>query len=196
VLQKSLKQLNAHIFEREPNDFYVEPVWCSERLFEEEKFEGGVYDPAAGMGRIVVSALKAGLKGYGSDLVDRGWDSTRTPFNFLTSPTRERHDNIVTNVPFIIAPEFAQLALKLTRYKVAMLFPLARLNAAHWLKDTPLARVWLLTPRPSMPPGRVILAGEKPGGGKTDFAWLVWSHDHVGWPEVRWLHRKKSETAK
>jgi hypothetical protein len=37
--------------------------------------------------------------------------------------------------------------------------------------------------------GSVILAGEKPGGGRVDFCWLVWSHDHVGAPEMRWLHR-------
>jgi hypothetical protein len=70
-----------------------------------------------------------------------------------------------------------------------MIFPVARLIAARWLQQTPLAVVWLLTPRPSMPPGYVILAGQKPGGGKVDFCWLVWSHDHVGQPEMRWLHR-------
>jgi hypothetical protein len=32
-----------------------------------------------------------------------------------------------------------------------------------------------MTPRPSMPPGHTIAAGEKPGGGKMDFCWLVWS---------------------
>ena len=161
-------------------------MWCSKRLFEEEKFEGGVYDPAAGMGRIVISALGVG---YGSDLVNRGWDSTRTPHDFLTSPDSEQHDNIVTNVPFNIAPQFARHALKLARRKVAMVFPLPRLNAAHWIQGTPLACVWLLTPRPSMPPGHVILAGKKPGGGRMDFCWLVGSHGHVGPPAMRWLHR-------
>jgi len=66
---------------------------------------------------------------------------------------------------------------------------LRRLNAAHWLRDTPLARIYLLTPRPSMPPGHVILAGEKPGGGSQDFCWLVFFHKHKGPPELRWLHR-------
>jgi hypothetical protein len=31
---------------------------------------------------------------------------------------------------------------------VAIIFPTARLNAARWLQDTPLRRIWLLTPRP------------------------------------------------
>jgi hypothetical protein len=186
------RQLHAHIWEREEDDWHVEPEWCSKRLFEEERFEGSVYDPAAGRERIVVSARKAGLKSYGSDLVDRGLNCTRTPHDFLASPDDERHDNIVTNVPFCIAQRFAQRALKLARHKVAMLFPLARLNAAHWMEDTPLAKVLLLTPRPSMPPGRVILAGEKPGGGKVDFCWVIWSHGHVGKREWGWLHRDRA----
>lgn len=183
------RPLNAHIWPREQDEWYVEPRWCSERLFKEEVFIGAIYDPACGLGRIVESALNAGLRAYGSDIVHRGWDSTRTPHDFLTSSIDERHDNIVCNVPFAIAPLFARHALKLARRKVAMLFPLARLNAAHWLQDTPLTRIWLLTPRPSLPPGRVILAGKKPGGGKVDFCWVVWSHDHVGDVAVRWLHR-------
>ena len=73
--------------------------------------------------------------------------------------------------------------------KVAIIFPVARLNAAHWLKGTPLRRIWLLTPRPSTPPGRVIAAGQKPGGGKTDFCWLVFEQGYTGRPELNWLHR-------
>jgi len=44
--------------------------------------------------------------------------------------------------------------------------PVACLNAAHWLQGTPLRRISLLTPRPSMPPGHIIAAGSKPGGGQ------------------------------
>jgi hypothetical protein len=40
-----------------------------------------------------------------------------------------------------------------------------------------------------MPSGRVIEAGQKPQGGKQDFAWLVFRRDHAGPPELRWLHR-------
>ena len=184
------RPLNAHIWERHPEDFYIEPEWCSRRLFEEEPFEGAIYDPARGLGRIVVSAQQAGLQAYGSDIVYRGWDST--PQDFLAH--RDSHDNIVTNVPFKIVRPFIEHALRLTRHKVATILPQARLNAARWLQQTPLARVYLLTPRPSMPPGRVILAGEKPKGDKRDFCWLVFEHGHVGDPGMRWLHRDKART--
>ena len=183
-----MKPLKAHVWDREENEHYVEPSWCSERLFAEENFEGGVYDPCCGFGRIVISALKAGLKGYGSDLVDRGWDSTRTPHDFMSS-SDEKHDNIVCNPPFDIAPQFTLHALKLAKRKVAIIFPTARLNAAHWMKETPLARIWLMTPRPSMPPGYVIVAGEKPGSGKMDYCWAVFEHGTSAPSEIKWLRR-------
>ena len=63
-----------------------------------------------------------------------------------------------------------------------------------WLEPLPLAKIYLLTPRPSMPPGEVIARGERPGGGRMDFAWLVFNHGHSGPPELRWLHRDRSGT--
>lgn len=33
----ALKKLDAHVWEREENEHYVEPEWCSQRLFEEER---------------------------------------------------------------------------------------------------------------------------------------------------------------
>jgi len=176
---------NAKAFKRAKDEWYVDEAWCSERLFAEEKFEGVIYDPCCGMGRIPLSAMKAGLKARGSDKIYRGWDST--PQDFLQH--RTKHDNLVFNPPFDIAPEFALHALGLARRKVAMIFPTARLNAAHWIQGTPLLRTWLMTPRPSMLPGRLIKAGQKPGGGKSDYCWLVWEHGYHGTPEIRWLRR-------
>jgi hypothetical protein len=183
--------INAHSWEREKHEHYVEPFWCSKRLFEEEAFSGEIYDPCCGFGRIVESARSAGLTAYGSDLIDRGYEAAKTGIDFLLSEI-EDVDNIVCNPPFDVAPVFAVKALETARRKVAMIFPTARLNAAHWIAGTPLARVWLMTPRPSMPPGHTITAGEKPGGGKMDFCWLVWTKGRIGSPELRWLKRDKA----
>ena len=180
---------DARAYDR-PDEWYVEPSWCSARLFQEESFDGAIYDPCCGSGRIVISALKAGYRAYGSDINWRGWDST--PQDFLAH--RDYHDNLVMNPPFDLVPEFAGQALNLARHKVAMIFPVARLNAARWLQDTPLRRIWLLTPRPSMPPGRLLTFGNTPSGGKTDYCWLVWQQ---GWfynrTEMTWLHRDGEE---
>lgn len=186
-----MKPLKAHIWDREVDEHYVEPAWCSKRLFEDEGFSGAVYDPCCGFGTIVKEALKHGLSAYGSDLVQRGWDSTRTPHDFL-APSVESHQNIVCNPPFNIAQAFAEAALARASRKVALIFPTARLNAAHWLREAPPARVWLMTPRPSMPPGYTIAAGEKPGGGKMDFCWIVWERDWHGPTQLCWLRRDQA----
>ena len=88
----------SHIFARHAGDHYVEESWCSKRLFEIEPFEGAIVDPACGWGTIVINALIAGHVAAGFDLIDRGWNSTRTPEDFLTCT--DEFDNIVTNPPF------------------------------------------------------------------------------------------------
>jgi len=182
--------IKAHAWEREANEHYVEPGWCSERLFEEEPFAGQVWDPCCGFGRIPEAAAKAGHMTYASDLVDRGYAGFCGAEDFLKCNDDMASPNIVCNPPFNIASQFALHALSLgNTCKVAMIFPTARLNAAHWLKGTPLVRVWLMTPRPSMPPGYTITAGEKPGGGKMDYAWLVWERGFTGEAAIRWLRR-------
>jgi hypothetical protein len=181
--------IKAHKFVRESNEHYVEPFWCSERLFEEEKFEVGIWDPCCGFGRIPDSAVKAGLIGIGTDIVDRGYRGLSGLYSFMNSDVALA-PNIVGNPPFNIAGQFIRHAIGMPGiHKVAMIFPTARLNAAHWLRYTPLARVWLMTPRPSMPPGYTITAGQKPGSGKTDFCWLVFTKGRIGPASVMWLHR-------
>lgn len=182
------RPLNAQIWDREADEHYVEPEWCSRRLFEDEGFVGCVDDPCCGFGTIPKAAQAARLQVTASDLVDRG--SGLRCFetaDFLASTWCR--DNIVCNPPFNIAARFALHAVAMAGRKVAIIFPTARLNAAHWVKAAPLARVWLMTPRPSMPPGHIIARGEKPGGGKMDFCWLVFDRDHTGAPELRWLRR-------
>jgi hypothetical protein len=189
--------INAHAWQREAQEHYVEPFWCSERLFAEEKFDGGVLDPCCGFGRIVESARKAGLHAVGSDLIERApgfmyaldFLDSDYPREILMPRFGGDCPNVVCNPPFKVAEQFALRAIAYAPGKVAMIFPTARLNAAHWLRETPLARVWLMTPRPSMPPGHTITAGEKPGGGKMDFCWLIWSTAHTGSAELRWLRR-------
>lgn len=179
----------SHIWDRHPQDWYVEPEWCSRRLFDAEPFEGEIYDPSCGLGRIVMSAEAAGYITYGSDLVAR-WGRCIREIDFRSSLTPA--DNIVSNPPFGIADAYARHALKLARRKVALLLPTKWMNSSKrgaWLETTPLERVWLLAPRPSMPPGPVIEAGIKPGNGTTDFAWFVWQHGHNGAPEIGFLRR-------
>jgi hypothetical protein len=182
----------AHNWPRDPDDWYVEPEWCSRRLFEEEEFDGEILDPCCGYGRIVRSAIDAGYPVKASDIIirpsgDAAVDARKCQADFrgLDGPAI----NIVCNPPYRVLPTFTQAALRLARRKVAVIFPVARLNAAHWIMGAPLRRVWLMSPRPPMPPGSYLLAGHKPGGGRVDFSWLVFEHGYSGPVEVRWMHR-------
>ena len=183
---KGKRPRRSHIFDRDDHDFYVEPAWCSERLFAVEPFAGLIWDPAAGSGTIPRAARAAGLSNFASDIADHGCGPRQ---DFLIASAPAEAFDVVTNPPFRLARAFVERALTLGARNTAVIFPTARLNAARWLESLPLARIWLLTPRPSMPPGEVIARGEKPGGGKTDFCWLVFDRTHSGSPELRWLHR-------
>lgn len=183
--------LHAGIWAKEGLGFYIEPEWCSKRLFAVEDFAPTIYDPACGSGRILSAARDAGYSTLGSDIIERAQLDNFVLRDFLTwhGPI-DRTWSVVCNPPFDHAQEFCEQALYLSARKVAMITLMRRLNAAgKWLRDLPLARVYLLTPRPSMPPGHVIAAGEKPGGGTQDFAWIVFAREHRGPPELRWLYR-------
>lgn len=188
-----LRKRESHIWQRDKYDHYVEPRWVSERLFDVEPFAGNILDPACGFGNIVEAAKSRGYIASGHDIVDRGYTGTIVQ-DFMQC--RDHVDNIACNVPFDIAPEFTRHALTLVRHKLAVIFPVPRLNAAHrWLEGLPLARIWLLTPRPSTPPGHVIAGGKKAAGGREDFCWLIFAVGHAGLAEIKWLHRDHTKTA-
>ena len=181
----------AGIWARDPNDWYVEPGWTSKRLFEAERFVGGIADPACGLGTIIKSARLCGLVGVGYDIVERSSECFARR-DFLSPDWRGDDENFVSNPPFGVADQFAKLALDRAKRKVALLLPATwHFGGARsaWLRTTPLKRVLALTPRPSMPLGAVIVAGEKPGGGTKDFAWYIWERGHVGGWQGGWLHR-------
>ena len=52
---------NAQGYPRSDEDWYCDPAWCSARLFEEEVFEGGVYDPCCGHGDDRHQCLQGGI---------------------------------------------------------------------------------------------------------------------------------------
>src|SRR5262249_24115606 len=143
----------------------------SRGLFEAEHFDGSICDPACGSGLILETAAAAGLEASGADINPCIPGVAKIDFFADTTPV----PNLVSNPPYDRMPELALHALALAEQKVALLLPSARLNAAGtWLAGTPLRRIWLLTPRPSIPPHSYLLAGHKAGGGRVDFAWWIW----------------------
>ena len=189
----------SHIFAKEKHGHYVEPPWCSRRLFMVENFGAPgsvIWDPACGWGHVLGSGLAAGFRVVGSDIVDRVRSGRKRPglfqiSNFLEDkPAYRNITSIVSNPPFDHVEEFCRRALALAEHKVAMLCLLRRLPAARWLEQLPLEGVYLLSPRPSKPPGSWIAKGNEPGGGTQDFCWLVFNKTaQPREPSLCWLHR-------
>ena len=154
--------------------------------------------PGLRLGTDFKAAQAAGYAVTGSDIVDRlnRYQFGDAPFvcDFLErSPIRSVR-SIVSNPPFMHIKEFCERALEVATYKVAMIVPLRRLPAARWLERMPLETVYLLTPRPSMPPGSWIEAGNTPGGGSQDFCWLIFNKTTTAAaPRLHWLHRDGGE---
>jgi len=184
----------SHLWKMDPKEHYVEPGWVTTRLFEEEPFTGNIVDPCCGWGNIPEAAKAAGYVAFGSDLINRGYVHRSPEMDFLAiDPSSVTNiSNCIFNPPFKLGREFVEQALKIATKKVAAIVPVRRLNAmGKWLDQTPLYRVWMMTPRPSMPPGEFILKGGKVGGGTVDFCWCVFLQNYDGRPTIEWLHRDK-----
>jgi hypothetical protein len=66
------------------------------------------------------------------------------------------------------------------------------IERGRWIENLPLESIWILTPRPSLPPASYIRAGNEPGGGGQDFAWLIFNlQASIDAPQTRWLHRDR-----
>lgn len=192
----AVRKIDAHAFEREVHEHYVEMRWNNRVLFENVPFQGFIHDPCCGWGRIPEAAREAGYIGVtGSDVVDRGFAGCGIE-SFLEAT--EPRDNIVMNPPFEQSEAFIRRACLLAGRKVASIMLARRLAAAHWMRELPLTNIWYLTPRPSMPPGQVaedlmISLGKDPSGGTQDFCWVVFDHEAGAGCESRagWLHRDR-----
>jgi hypothetical protein len=181
---------NTHIFAKAENLHYVDPEWLSVRLFEVEQFPGPIWEPFAGWGRIAKAARAAGYAVRATDIVDRGYPLDAVE-DFLTVEYVDPNVSIVGNPPFTDA--IVQHAIELNPVKLALIWPFARIVAAWpWLASTPLAHVYMLTPRPAMPPASYLEAGKKPEGARVEHCWMIFERGYCGLPTLGWLHRDRS----
>lgn len=145
------------------------------------------------MGNIIESARKYGIKAFGSDLIARE-GFTENICDFLNDSPPILFNDIVCNPPFSIAESFVLRALELAPIggKIAMILPLVWMagfsSKRDWLPRSPLRTVFPISPRPSMPPGAVIMAGIRPGNGTKDYAWFVWQRGYEGSATISFLN--------
>lgn len=185
-------------FDRDADDWYVEPSWTVELLLKAIRFHGSIWDPACGMGTIPKACIEAGHESVtGTDLVDRGYGTGGQNFLKFNAGYVQPADNIITNPPYKHSEQFIRQAGKFTRDKAAFLVPVKFLNsnARYGLfTELPIWRVCILSSRPSMLPGERLMAGEKPGGGAIDYCWIVFKRGYEGTAGVVWLKRADSRS--
>lgn len=169
-------------YERDENDWYVEPEWSVHALMDRVQFTADVHDPCCGMGTIPKAFC-----GTGADIMDRGYGY---PVRDFLTDDRE-YENIVTNPPYGIAQTIIERALVLARSRVAALVQTKFLASQrrHALFSKPsMERLIMFSRRPSMPPGKMLVEhGESIRGcGSIDFCWAVWNRAHKGPVTVEW----------
>lgn len=180
---------DSHIFERQPEGHYCEPLDVDRALMKRlaqflPKYST-ILDPCCGFGRIVRAARERGFIADGGDIIRR-WETspdgdmpiggTFHKVDYLQAEGHE-YDAIVMNPPYGHTIDFVKKALGEARILVAAIVPATWINGAktaRWLAQTPWAYYWPISPRPSMPPGEYLTAGQVAGGGRKDFAVLVW----------------------
>ena len=174
---------------RDKYDWYVEPEWCIDRLFNSVKFDGRIHDPCCGMGTIPRVASKHGYLAFGSDIVVRGYGWEKE--DFLKAGERRVIHNVVTNPPYKIAQAIIEKALIIATGRVAVLVQTKFLSSQgrHKLfSDRRLEKVIIFSSRPSMPPGKELEKyGERiRGGGSIDYCWIIWNQDNRNKGTIEW----------
>lgn len=196
----AIRERKSRVWKRDDLDFYVEEPRASAALFGVERFVGDIWDPACGSGNIVYSAIDAGYATTATDIarrVDADWFCGE--LDFLSSDAEGPCPaNIVTNPPFFRGKgteAFIRQALKVAGGKVAIFASIGFLAGAGranglFAEHTP-HRIWIVTPRVSCPPGDYLAAGNKAGGGSSDWCWLVWdlTAPRSAFPQLGWLRR-------
>jgi hypothetical protein len=189
--------------DREGHDFFPTPEWCTRALLDCEKFEGDIWEPACGSGRMSRVLEAAGHTVLSTDLYDRGYGEGGVDF----TQSIIRCDNIITNPPYNSAEGFIKAGLRCAQHKLALLLRLSFLESVgryeRIYKNHAPTHVWIFTQRPS------FYADDKDhhedelikGGGINAYGWFIWdktkSYNNV--TRLHWIppvHKPKAKRKK
>ena len=172
---------------REKDDFYSSDPAALDALFRVERFQGSIWECAAGEGHLSKAIENNGYHVISTDLVDRGYGTPRV--DFLLEP-KAIAPNIITNPPYKMELDFMRHAVKLARGKVAFLLrinSLAGQKRAEFYREFPPARIWVISNRIKMYRGGVAVKGS----GMFDFMWIVWYAGYRGHTKLGFINTDK-----
>lgn len=175
-------------FSREEHDLYPTERPIAETLVRAERFDGGAWECACGLGDLSRVLIAAGVDTVSTDLVARGYG--RGGVDFLKT-TGLRKPNVVTNPPFKLWLDFAMHALRLGATKVALLGRLLTVEdwqgRAEFFRQTRLSRIVVAGRGTKM---RAHGSRDKGFKGTIAYAWYVWDRlaRWHGGPILHWPH--------
>lgn len=170
--------------ERVENDYYATPIESTEALLKAETIIYPAWEPACGEGHI-----SKHLDGevISSDLIDRGYGLVK---DFLIEDEMNA-ETIITNPPFNLFQEFAEMALKKANKKVILFGKLQALEGkkrATFMENSPLKTVYVFKSRQNpLRNGSEVDEKGKPWASTMAFAWFVWEIGYKGLPVIKWL---------
>jgi hypothetical protein len=167
---------SSHSFAERGLDPYFTPVEATLSLLalEGERLPRRLWEPACGDGAIVHPLRESGRLVYASDICDYGLSGAAIVDYFDAEPPVDV-EGIVTNPPFALAQQFAEKALRETRY-VALLvrsnFVIEGSKRGRWLDANPPTRQWWSAQRfPMM--HRQGWTGPR-ASSNTPYCWIIW----------------------
>lgn len=185
---------NRRVVEKSDVDAYATPLWATQLLLDQEKFDGPIWECCAGAGNISAVLLNNGYTVYSSDLYTYN-RIQELPVDHIIQPNTDalqinsQIDNIITNPPYSQAEEFVSMCLENATKKFALLLRLAFLEGSkrydELFRPDPPTRVYVYSDRVSMYP----FGDDRKSGGTTAYAWYVWDmQDEVEHTEIKWLY--------
>jgi len=189
---------SAHaVDDREEHDFYATDPYAAQLLLSVEKFDGPIWECAAGNGHLADVFREFGHKVYATDLVQREYPLDKQQ-DFLESwlefesPSGDNHINVVTNPPYKYAKEFIEKALTFVAEgcKVAMFLKLTFCEGKgrkSLFQNLPCKTIYVSSSR--------IACGKngdfsfvEDSGSAVCYAWFVWEKGFTGDTTIKWIN--------
>lgn len=177
-------------------EFYRTPIEATRALIaiEGDRLPMDIWEPACGDGAISDALLASKRDVFSSDIVDRGYLSSKR--DFLTTELSPNYPAVVTNPPFSKAQEFVDKAFYFDSvHYCALLLRLAFLESQkrkEWFQANPPARIHVSSRRLPMM-HRDGWDGPK-STSTLAHAWFVWLRGYDGPPQIRWFDWADYET--
>jgi hypothetical protein len=166
-------------YEHKQRDFYETPAGVTAALIPHPRPIRRVWEPAAGLGKMVGALGAAGFEVEGSDITD-GVD-------FLLERTvRSGADAIITNPPCAQAPEFIELALRLTEPARGLSVMLLGTDYDHARTRKHLFGSCPVFAKKLVPTKRIIWFESPNAAPSFNHAWSIWDWCHRGLPTLAW----------